>query len=134
VITVDGQAVNPGDDTANAVDEARLELKLCRVLAALNPPRDLSLMVHARAAELLRILRNHDVPDLDAIPVADLGDGELKEATGIVLAFRALPSCGVKGFHGGVSFSAVLGEYALDLAAELDNRTAGSEQPVSKST
>lgn len=124
MITIDGQAVNPRSDAANAVDEARLELKLCRALAAMNPPRDLSLMVHARAAELLRVLRNHDVPDPGAIPVADLDVRELKEATGIVLAFRALPSCGVKGFHGGVSFRAVLGEYALDLAAELDTRTA----------
>jgi hypothetical protein len=63
VNTVDSQAVNPIDDhsheAAEGVDAARLELKLCRTLAALNPPRDLSLMVQTRAAELLRVLRNH---------------------------------------------------------------------------
>jgi hypothetical protein len=36
VTTVDGEAVNPGDD-ANAVDAVRLELKLCRALAAMKP-------------------------------------------------------------------------------------------------
>ena len=122
MITVDGEAVNPGGDAVNAVDEARLELKLCRALAAVGPPLDVSLLVHARAAELLRLLRNHGAPDPDVIPAADLSDSELKEAAGIVRAFRALPSCGVKGFPGGVSFRAVLGEYALDLAAELDAR------------
>jgi hypothetical protein len=130
VITVNGQAVNPAgdhgddDDAAKAADAARLELKLCRALAALNPPRDVSLLAHARAAELLRILRNHDVADPDDIRVPDLSDSELKEAAAIVRAFRALPSCGLKGFPGGVSFRAVLGEYALDVAAELDTRSA----------
>ena len=36
MITVGGEAVNPGGDAVNAVDEARLELKLCRALAALS--------------------------------------------------------------------------------------------------
>ena len=128
MITVDGQAVNPADDrsddddVAQAVGAARLELKLCKALAALSPPRDVSLLVHARAGELLRVLRKRDAADPDAIAAADLSDSELKEAAGIVRAFCALPSRSVRGFPGGVTFRAVLGEYALDLAAELDSR------------
>jgi hypothetical protein len=95
---------------------------LCRALAALRPPRDVSLLVHARAAELLRVLRKHGAADPDVIPSADLGDSELKEAAGIVRAFCALPPGSIRGFPGGVTFRAVLGEYALDLAAELDSR------------
>jgi hypothetical protein len=115
VITVDGQAVNPADDNddAKAVHAARLELRLCRALAALSPPRDVSLLVHARAAELLRLLRKHDAADLDAMRVADLGDAELKEAVGIVRAFRALPPYSVRGFQG-LGFRSVLGEYAFE--------------------
>jgi hypothetical protein len=143
VITVDGQAVHPGDDGSDGggVQEvlraARLELRLCRALVALRPTHDVSLLVHVRAAELLRVLRvlrKHDAADEDAIPSAELGDGELKEAAGLVRAFHALPSCRVKGFPGGITFRAVLGEYALDLATELDARTAGTEQAVSEST
>lgn len=126
MITVDGQAVNPAadhrDDASKAVGAAQLELKLCRALAALYPPRDVSLLVHARAAELLRLLRKHDAADPDAIPAVDLSDAELKEAAGIVRAFCALPAGSIRGFPGGVTFRAVLGEYALDLAAELDAR------------
>jgi hypothetical protein len=61
VITVNGKAVNPGDGDSDGggVQEvlraARLELRLCRALVALRPPRDVSLLVHARAAELLRV-------------------------------------------------------------------------------
>jgi hypothetical protein len=140
VITVDRQAVNRGDDGSGGggVQEvlraARLKLRLCRALVTLRPPRDVSLLVHARAAELLRVLRKHDAADEDAVSAAGLGDGELKEAAGLVRAFHALPSCGVKGFPGGITFRAVLGEYALDLATELDGRTAGAEQPVSERT
>jgi hypothetical protein len=136
VITVDGQAVNRGDDGSDGggVQEvlraARLELRLCRALVALNPPRDVSLLVHARAAELLRVLRKHDAADEDATSAADLGDGELKEAAGLVRAFHALPSCGVKGFPGGITFRAVLGEYALDLATELDGRAMRTPEPA----
>ena len=135
MITVDGQAVTPADghgdddDVAKAVGAGRLELKLCRALAALSPPRDVSLLVHARAAELLRLLRKHDAADPDAMRVADLSDGELKEAVGIVRAFRALPPYAVRGFQG-LSFRAVLGEYAFDLAAELDTRVTGAGLPL----
>jgi hypothetical protein len=140
MITVNGPAVNRGDDGSDegGVQEvlraARLELRLCRALVALRPPRDVSLLVHARAAELLRVLRKHDAADEDAVSAAELGACELKEAAGLVRAFHALPSCGVKGFPGGITFRAVLGEYALDLATELDARTAGAAQPVSEST
>ena len=109
---------------------ARLELKLCKALVALNPPHDLSVMVHARTAEALKVLRRHGVTDDDVIQAADLSDAELKEAAGIVRAFRALPSYWAKGFQGGSSFRAVLGEYALDLAEEMDNRAAGPGRPV----
>jgi hypothetical protein len=140
VITVNGKAVNPGDGDSDGggVQEvlraARLELRLCRALVALRPPRDVSLLAHARAAELLRVLRKHDAADEDATSAAELGDGDLKEAAGLVQAFHALPSCGVKGFPGGITFRAVLGEYALDLATELDGRTTGAGQQVSGST
>jgi hypothetical protein len=87
-------------------------------------------MVYARAAEALKVLRRHGVTDDDVIQAADLSDEELKEAAGIVRAFRALPSYWAKGFQGGSSFRAVLGEYALDLGDELDNRAAGSGRPV----
>jgi hypothetical protein len=138
VISVDGQAVNRGDDGSDGggVQEvlraARLELRLCRALVALNPPRDVSLLVHARAAELLRVLRKHDAAYEDATSAADLGDGELKEAAGLVRAFHALPSCGVNGFPGGITFRAVLGEYALDLATELDGRAMRTPEPPSE--
>jgi hypothetical protein len=138
--SVNGQAVHPGDDDSGGggVQEvlraARLELRLCRALVALRSLRDVSLLVHARAAELLRVLRKHDAADQDATSAADRGDSELKEAAGLVRAFHALPSCGVKGFPGGITFRAVLGEYALDLATELDRSTAGAERPVSEST
>jgi hypothetical protein len=125
VITVDGEAVNPDD----AVGAARLELRLCKALAALNPPRDVSLLVHARAVELLRVLRKHDAANPDVIGVADLSDADLKEAVGIVRAFRALPPYSVRGFQG-LSFRSVLGEYAFDLAAELDARATGTGRPV----
>lgn len=138
VITVDGQAVNPPDaedgngqdDDEEALRSARLELKLCKALAALKPPHDLSVMVYARTAEALKVLRRHGVIDDDVMQAADLSDAELKEAAGIVRAFRALPSHWAKGFQGGSSFRAVLGEYALDLAEELDSRAAGPGRPV----
>jgi hypothetical protein len=129
VITVDGQAVNPGGADGGDADEEvvriiRLELKLCKALLALNPPHDLSVLAHTRAAELLRTLRRHDTADRDVSQVADLGDAELREAAGIIRAFHALPSWAAKGFQGGTSFRAVLGEYALDLAAEIGTRAA----------
>ncbi len=58
MITVDGEAVNPGDGdsdedaVAKAVRAARIELKLCKALAALNPPPDLSGYLHAHIVEL----------------------------------------------------------------------------------
>jgi len=133
VITIDGEAVNPpdgtgdgeGSDVREVLRSTRLELRLCKAMAALSPPRDVSILVHARAVELLRLLRKHDAADPDVVGVADLSDGELREAAAIVRAFRALPSYGVRGFQG-LSFRAVLGEYAFDLAAELDARTTGA--------
>jgi hypothetical protein len=136
VITVGGEAVSPAgdgsgeDEAAKEVRAARLELRLCKALAALNPPRDVALLVHARAAGLLRLLRKHDAADTDVTAVSDLGDGELREAVEIVRAFRALPPGGIRGFPGGRSFRAVLGEYAFDLAAELDSRARGSSGPL----
>jgi hypothetical protein len=139
VITVDGEAVNPGDGSgedaaAKEVRAARLELRLCKALAALSPPRDVALLAHARAADLLRVLRKQDAADPEAVPVADLSDAELKEAAGIVRAFCALPPGSIRGFPGGISFRSVLGEYALELAAELDSRVAGSEADCPRST
>ncbi len=43
---------------------------------------------------------------------------------------HAALSTGSKGFQGGASFRAVFGEYALDLADELDSRAAGPGRPV----
>ncbi len=54
---------------------------------------------------------------------ADLSDTELKDAAGIVRAFRALPHWTTRGFQGGTGLRATLGEYALDLATEIDTRT-----------
>jgi hypothetical protein len=130
MITVDGEAVNPPDaedcdeegDDAEALRSARLELKLCRALVSLKPPHDLSVMVYARTVEVLKTLRRYDVTDDDVILPADLSDEKLREAAEIVRAFRALPFFRAKGFQGRSSFRAVLGEYALDLAAELDAR------------
>ena len=129
MITVDGLPVDAGPaSTRDSVEEAlravRVELKLCRALVALCPPGDLSILAHTRAAELLRVLRRSNATDRDSIRVADLGDSELKEAAAIARAFRALPSWGAKGFQGGTSFRAVLGEYALDLATEIEARAA----------
>jgi hypothetical protein len=136
VIIVDGQAVNSpgpgGEDSRDPeviVRNARLELRLCKALAALRPPHDVSVLVHARTAELLRKLRQCGAVDEDVAEVADLSDGELKEAAGIVRAFRALPSWRAKGFQGGASFRAVFGEYALDLADELDTRAGRDQRP-----
>jgi hypothetical protein len=130
VITVDGEAINPiADDNPKSIEtivsETRVELKLCRALAALNPPLDLSVILHARAAELLKALRRYDATDQDVIPAEDLSDTDLKQAASFVRAFRALPSWGTKGFQGGVSFRSILGEYALELADEIDSRTKG---------
>lgn len=126
MITMDGEAINPGDeqgdDDQEAVRCARLELKLCKALAALKPPHDLSVMVHTRTADALKTLRRHGVTDDDIIQAADLSDTELKEAVDIVRAVRALPSVRAKGLQGGSSFRAVLAEYALDLVTELDAR------------
>jgi hypothetical protein len=135
MIVVDGEAINPpggtgdgeGGDAREVIHSSLTELRLCRALAALGPPRDVALLVHQRAAELLRLLRKQGAADPDAVVVADLGDAELKAAAGIVRAFCALPSSGVRGFHGGVSFRSLLGEYALDLATELDARTMNSQ-------
>jgi hypothetical protein len=66
-----------------------------------------SILVHARTAELLRKLRQCGAVDEDVTEVADLRDSELKDAADIARAFRALPSWRAKGFQGGASFRAV---------------------------
>jgi hypothetical protein len=124
LITVDVEAVNPpgGDDGENAVRNARLELKLCKALAALNPPHDLSACLHARIAELLKALRRHGATDQDVRQAADLSDGELTEAAGIVRAFQAMDSWPSRGYYPGSGLRVALGGYALDLAGEIGQR------------
>jgi hypothetical protein len=46
----------------------RLELKLCKALAALDPPDEMSTLLHARIADLLRKLRRHDAIDATVRP------------------------------------------------------------------
>ena len=64
VITVDGEAIPQdfpgGDAREEALRTARLELKLCKALAGLDPPHELSTILHARITEQLRRLRRHD--------------------------------------------------------------------------
>jgi hypothetical protein len=58
MITVDGEAVprdSPdGDDREAILRTAQLELKLCKALAALDPPHELSTILHVRITEQLR--------------------------------------------------------------------------------
>lgn len=131
MITVDGLPVNAaaadarcgdGDSSQESLRIVRVELKLCKALVALSPPDDLSILAHTRAADLLRTLRRHDATDRDTIRAADLSDSELREAAAVIRAFHALPSWRAKGFQGGTSFRAIIGEYALDLASEIEAR------------
>ncbi len=67
MITVDGQAVNPGgadggDSDGETLRVIRLELKLCKALAALNPPHDVSARTacpHRRPATSAEAARRH---------------------------------------------------------------------------
>ena len=71
MITVDGEPVpqNPADsnDVEEALRTVRLELKLCKALAALDPPHELSTILHARITEQLRTLRRYDANDQDVM-------------------------------------------------------------------
>jgi hypothetical protein len=131
-MTVDGEAVNPpngdGEDSRDEMRETRLELKLCKALAALNPPHELSGYLHTRVADLLRKLRRNDAMDEDVTHPADLTDDELKQAAGIVRAIRALPSSAGR-YQGGTGLRVALGGYALDLADEIATRTQQGTQP-----
>jgi hypothetical protein len=104
---------------------ARLELKLCKALAALNPPHEVATLLHGRIVEQLGKLRRLRAIDEDVRQVFDLTDEELREAAGIVRAVRGLPSWMDRGLQGGVSFRAALGGYALDLVDEIDKRGRG---------
>jgi hypothetical protein len=119
VIVVDG-----GEE---AVRAARLEVKLCKALAALDPPHELSVLLHGRITEGLRRMRRYDATDLEVRQVVDLDDEELLQAAGAVRAIRALPSWSDKGYTGGTGFRVVLSGYALDLADEIDKR--GRDKP-----
>jgi hypothetical protein len=138
VITVDGQPVHPGpanahDDDGDSREEAlrtvRLELKLCKALAALNPPHEVSASLHARITDLLRRLKRHDATDQDVTQAADLSDDELHQAAKILRAFRALPTWEAAYQGGGTGFRTALGSYAMGLADELDKRATQDSPP-----
>jgi hypothetical protein len=135
LITVDGEPVNPrdnnsdGNDSEGAIRCARLELKLCKALAALNPPHNLSACLHARITDLLKTLRRHDATDQDTRQAADLSDNELKEATGIIRAIHAMDTWPARGYYPGSGLRVALSGYALDLTAEIDARTTHDTQP-----
>ncbi len=129
MIVVDGEEIprptdggQRGESSEDVVRAARLEVKLCKALATLDPPHDLSVLLHGRITEALRRLRRHDATDLEVRQVADLNDEEMLQAAGIVRAIRALPSWTDKGYPGGTGFRVVLSGYALDLAEEIDKR------------
>jgi hypothetical protein len=126
VITVDGEAVTSGSDGDQGRDQAvraiRLELKLCRAMVTLDPPLEMSILLHARIADMLRKLRRYDAIDAAARQACDLTDDEVREAAGIIRALRALPSWMEKGLQGGNSFRTIVSGYALDIADELDKR------------
>jgi hypothetical protein len=139
LITVDGEPVNPPDASSrddiaakagHAVRAYQLELKLCKALAALNPPPDLAYYLHTRIIELLRRLRANRAADAGATWPAGLSDTDLRQAASIIRAFRALPAWTERGFEGGTGRRATLGEYALDLATEIENRATTSTQPT----
>jgi hypothetical protein len=130
VIVVDGEEIprpmdggQRGEGHDEVVRVARLEVKLCKALAALDPHRELSVLLHGRITEALRRLRRHDATDLGVREVADLTDDELRQAAVIVRAIRALPSWADKSYQGGTGFRVVLSGYALDLADEIDKRS-----------
>jgi hypothetical protein len=129
VIVVDGEEIpqpadvdQGGEDGKEVVRVARLEVKLCKALAALDPPHELSVLLHGRITEALRRLQRYDATDLNVRQVADLADDEVREAAVIVRAIRALPSWSDKSYQGKTGFRVVLSGYALDLADEIDKR------------
>jgi hypothetical protein len=127
VITVDGEPVtgSESDDPEDITRKARIELKCCKALAAVNPPHDVSTSLHTRIVELLRTLKRCGTEDQDAAQAADLSDEELRQAAGLVRALRAvLPE---KGYQGGTGFRVALGGYALDVVDEIEKRTGRSD-------
>jgi hypothetical protein len=139
MITVDGEAIPRGtpdrdDRDEEALRAARLELKLCKALAALDPPHELSTILHARITLQLRRLRRYDATDQDVRQVPDLTDDELHQAAGIIRAIRALPSWTDKSYTGGTGFRVLLSGYALDLTDELDKRAGRLSRPLHTST
>lgn len=122
--TDDGQR---GESSEEVVRAARLEVKLCKALTALDPHHELSVLLHGRTTEALRRLRRYDATDLEVRQVADLDDEELSQAAGVVRAIRASPSWSDKCYAGGTGFRVVLSGYALDLADEIDKR--GRDKP-----
>jgi hypothetical protein len=137
MITVDGEPVprNPSDsgDHEETVRTTRLELKLCKALAALDPPHELSTILHARITEQLRRLRRYDANDQEVRQACDLTDSELREAAGIIRAIRALPSWSDKTYSSGTGFRVVLSGYALDLTDEIDKRADRLPQELPRS-
>jgi hypothetical protein len=131
VIIVDGEEITPwspdGKDGGGPTGEeivraARLELKLCKALVALNPPHGLSVILYGRIAQALRVLSNHDAADPDARQATDLDDDELRQAAEIVRAIRALPAIASRIGKGGHGLRFILTDYALDLVNEIDKR------------
>src|SRR5258708_3798988 len=112
VITADGEAIprdSPGADAREeALRTARLELKLHKALAALDPPHEMSAILHARITEQLRRLRRHDANDQDVRQPRDFTDDELRKAAMIIRAIRALPSWTDKSYTGGTGFRVVI--------------------------
>jgi hypothetical protein len=131
MITVDGQPVGLDGDELSHI---RIQLKLCKALAALNPPHKLAVTIHARIASLLRALAWHESRDRDTRQPADLTDQELHEAAGIVRALRvALPPT-MTGYVREGSMRAELGGYALGIADEIQRRSSAGPQDHSCSS
>jgi hypothetical protein len=131
VLTVDGEPVpSPGDSDADgSLQNLRLELKLCQALTALDPPSELSVVLHGRITGHLRALHRYHETDHNARQPAALTDDELHQATAIIRALRTLPAMANNGARTH-SLGAALGGYALDLADELNKRTskAGTDE------
>jgi hypothetical protein len=135
VITADGEAVTPGPgeddsepDECGPLRTARVEPKLCKALAALDPSPELRAPPHARIAAQLRKLPRYNATDPDTRQAADLTDNELREAAAIIRAIRALPAWPAMSYQGSSGLRAALGGYALDIADELDKRAGRNTQ------
>jgi hypothetical protein len=136
MIVVDGQAINSGpgenrdgDSEPEALRTARLELKLCQALVALNPSPELRAPLNARIAAQLRKLTRYDATDPDTRQATDLTDEELHQAARIIRAIRALPTWPTMSYQGSSGLRHALGGYALDIADELDKRAGRTTQP-----